>query len=168
MLCYSIASNQKLRKFLEKIKMVFGENDPQHHRFWQSDESLKEFVQKPRGDTLLHKFLQGIWSHTQRGDRTNTSAYGIPKETVAAILMLYKTRNSRFTHRMETRTSSTLLLVFCKGIHLPYYQFIMCPDYVLRKSIKENGFSRKEKKEKRQEANDIPQKLLRTQTMQMT
>ena len=33
MLYYSNASNQKLRKFWEKIKMFFGENDSQHHRF---------------------------------------------------------------------------------------------------------------------------------------
>ena len=39
MLCYSTASNQKLRKFFERIKMVFGETDQQHRTFWQSVES---------------------------------------------------------------------------------------------------------------------------------
>ena len=32
--------------------MVFGETDPQHHRIWQSVESL-EFVQKPQEDSLI-------------------------------------------------------------------------------------------------------------------
>ena len=31
--CFSMASNQKLRKLFQKIKTVYGEIDPQHHRF---------------------------------------------------------------------------------------------------------------------------------------
>ena len=33
MFCFSIVSNLKLRKFLGKIKTVWGKIDPQHHRF---------------------------------------------------------------------------------------------------------------------------------------
>ena len=36
--CFSIASNQKLRKFLEKIQTIFGEINPLLHRFYQSLE----------------------------------------------------------------------------------------------------------------------------------
>ena len=57
--------------------MVFGETDPQHHRFWQSIEFTMFF---------LSTFLKSIWLHTQRELLT----YGLPKETVTAIMMLYK------------------------------------------------------------------------------
>ena len=46
------------------------------------------------------------------------------------------------------------------------YLFIICQDYILRTLIdlmKENGFTLK-----RKEADDTPQKLLQTQTTQMT
>ena len=44
-------------------------------------------------------------------------AYGLPKETATAIMMLYKNTKLRFAHLMETQTSLALLLVFNKGIH---------------------------------------------------
>ena len=53
-----------------------------------------------------------------------------------------------------------------QGDTLAPYLFIICLDNVLRTSIdliKENGFTLK-----KQEADDTPLKLLRTQTMQMT
>ena len=52
---------------------------------------------------------------------------------------------NRFFHLIETQTSSTLLLEFCKEIHLHHH----CRDYVVRMSIdliKENCFSLKTKK----------------------
>ena len=52
MLRYSTTSNKKLRNFLERNKMVFGENHPQHHRFCQSVKWL-EFVQKNLETILL-------------------------------------------------------------------------------------------------------------------
>ena len=59
------------------------------------------------------------------------------------------------------------LVSVLQGDILALYLFIICIDYLLRKSIdlmKENGFTLK----KRQEAGDILQKLLWTQTTQMT
>ena len=37
---------------------------------------------------MICRFLQGIWLLTQRKDETNTS--GVPKETIAAIIMINK------------------------------------------------------------------------------
>ena len=54
-----------------------------------------------------------------------------------------------------------------QGDTLALYSFIICPDYVLQTSIdimKEDSFTLK----KKQEANDIQHKLLRTETMQKT
>ena len=57
---------------------------------------------------------------------------------------------------METQTSLTLLLVFCKGIDtFVSYLFIICRDYVLRISIdlmKENGFTLKRANSRRYSA----------------
>ena len=67
-------------------------------------------------------------------------AYGIPKETVAALMVLYRNRKEKFVFQMEIRTTSTLRQVYCKETHEPY---IICLDYMLRISIhkmKENGF----------------------------
>ena len=48
-------------------------------------------------------------------------AYGLPKETVTAIMMLYKnTKVKIHLPNEDTQTSLTLLLVFCKGLHLPH------------------------------------------------
>ena len=60
--------NLKLRRFLGEIRIGFGEINPQHHRFWQSMESLKKFVQK----CIIQRFLQDIWFHTQRENEANT------------------------------------------------------------------------------------------------
>ena len=40
--------------------------------------------------TLICRFLLGTWLHIQREDGANILAYGLPKETVTAIMMLYK------------------------------------------------------------------------------
>ena len=45
---------------------------------------------KSWGNTIVHKFLQGILFHTQRKDGANTTVYDLPKEIVTAIMMLYK------------------------------------------------------------------------------
>ena len=42
---FSIISAMKSRKFLEKMRMGFGEIDLQYHRFWLFAESLKEYMQ---------------------------------------------------------------------------------------------------------------------------
>ena len=70
-------------------------------------------------------------------------AYGIPKETVAAITILYrntkvKVRSHGWRHKILWHCSRIL-----QGDTLAPYLFIICLDYVLRTSIdkiKENGF----------------------------
>ena len=46
MSCFSVISRLKLRRFFEKIRMAFEEITPQSLRFWQSDESSKEYWQR--------------------------------------------------------------------------------------------------------------------------
>ena len=93
-------------------------------------------------------------------------AYGLPKETVAAIMILYK--NTKVKVRSpdgDTEYFDTVAGVL-PGDMLAPYPFIICLDYVLRASIdkiRENGLSWL-----RKEAKGTPQKQSQTPTTLMT
>ena len=92
-------------------------------------------------------------------------AYGLPKETVAAIMILY--RNTKVKVRSPDGDTEYFDIVagVLQGDTLAPYLFIICLDYVLRTSIdkiRENGF------ELRKEAKGTPQKQSPTPTTLMT
>ena len=79
-------------------------------------------------------------------------AYGIPKETVAAIMILY--RNTKVKARSPDGDTYYFEIVagVLQGDTLPPYLFIICLDCVLRTSIdkiKENGFELTKKRSRR-------------------
>ena len=79
-------------------------------------------------------------------------AYGIPKETVAAITILY--RNTKVKVRSPDGDTEYFDIVagVLQGDTLAPYLFIICLDYVLRTSIdkiKENGFELTKKRSRR-------------------
>ena len=91
MLCFSIISNPRLRKFLGRIRTAFKEIAPKPHRFWQSVESSKEYEKKITEATLLFvdffKAFNSIW----RGKMEQILlAYDLTKETINFIIVLYK------------------------------------------------------------------------------
>ena len=93
-------------------------------------------------------------------------AYGLPKETVAAITILY--RNTKVKVRSPDGDTEYFDIVagVLKGDTLTPYIFIICLDCVLRTSIdkiRENGLSWQ-----RKEAEGTPQKQLPTPTTPMT
>ena len=93
-------------------------------------------------------------------------AYGIPKETVAAITILY--RNTKVKVRSPDGDTEYFDIVagVLQGDTLAPYLFIICLDYVLRTSIekiKENGFELTKKRSK-----GTPQQQLPTPTTPMT
>ena len=70
-------------------------------------------------------------------------AYGLPKETAAAIMIHYKSTKVSFAHRMETDFFDIVAGVLQVDTLDPYL-FIISPDYALWTSIdliKENGFT---------------------------
>ena len=85
-------------------------------------------------------------------------AYGLPKETVAAIMMLY--RNTKVKVRSpdgDTDYFDIVAGVLQRDILSPYI-FIICLEYVLRKSIdkiKENGFKLTKERSRRYPAKTI-------------
>ena len=85
-------------------------------------------------------------------------AYGIPKETVAAIMILY--RNTKVKVRSPDGDTDYFDIVagVLQGDTLAPYLFIICLDYVLRTSIdkiKENGFELTKKRSRRYPAKTI-------------
>ena len=86
--------------------------------------------------------------------------YELPKETVAAITMLYKNAKSK---TLLTRWRHRLLRPVLLGDTLTPYLFIICLDYVPRASIdlmKENGFMLAKKKEQKIHRTDYTDDIL--------
>ena len=93
-------------------------------------------------------------------------AYGLPKKTFTAIMMLYKNTNIN----VPSLDSDTDFFDIVTGVlqvdTLAPFLFIICQDYLLRMSIdlmKETDFT-----QKKATADDTPHKLLRSQTRRMT
>ena len=85
-------------------------------------------------------------------------AYGLPKETVAAITILY--RNTKVKVRSPDGVTEYFDIVagLLQGDTLAPYLFIICLDYVLRTSIDkiwENGFELTKKRNRRYPAKTI-------------
>ena len=85
-------------------------------------------------------------------------AYGLPKETVAAIMILY--RNTKVKVRSPDGDTEYFDIVagVLQGDTLAPYLFIICLDYVLRTSIdkiRENGFELTKRRSKRYPAKTI-------------
>ena len=85
-------------------------------------------------------------------------AYGLPKETIAAITILY--RNTKVKVRSPDGDTEYFDIVagVLQGDTLAPYLFIICLDYVLRTSIdkiRENGFKLTKKRSRRYPAKTI-------------
>ena len=85
-------------------------------------------------------------------------AYGLPKETVAAITILY--RNTKVKVRSPEGDTEYFDIVAgaLQGDMLGPYLFIICLDYMLRTSIdkiRENGFEMTKKRSRRYPAKTI-------------
>ena len=102
-LCFSITSNCKLKKILSKIWTVIRRNRSTTSQILTIRWILVGVGAKnPRGNTLICRFLQGIWFHTLRENGANTSSLWSPQRNCHS-----HKRKSSFTHRKETQTSLT-------------------------------------------------------------
>ena len=145
MLCFSIASNLKLRKFFEIIKRVFGEIYRILHRVRAGNlETTLLFVDFSKAFVFLRR----------RKVEQILLAYGLPKETVAAIMMLNKNMKEKSRSPDSVTHFFDIVAGVLQGDTFSPYLFIICQDYILRTSIdpmKENGFTLK-----KQETDDTP------------
>ena len=79
-------------------------------------------------------------------------AYGLPKETVAAITILYRNAKVKVRSPDEDTEYFDIVAGILQGDTLAPYLFIICLDYVLRTStdkIRENGFELTKKRTRR-------------------
>ena len=85
-------------------------------------------------------------------------AYGLPKETVAAIMILYKNTKVKVRSPDGDTEYFDIVAGVLQGDTLAPYLFIICLDYVLRTSIdkiRENGFELTKKRSRRYPAKTI-------------
>ena len=73
--------------------MVSGGIDPRHHKFWLSIEYSKVYVKKNKNQEAAILFVDFINAfdsiHSGKMEQIRL-AYGLQKETVAAIMMFYR------------------------------------------------------------------------------
>ena len=85
-------------------------------------------------------------------------AYGLPKETVAAIMMLNRNTKVKLCSPDGVTDYFDIVAGVLQGDTLALYLFIICLDYVLRTSIdkiKENGFKLTKERSRRYPAQTI-------------
>ena len=139
--------------------MASEEIDPRPRKYWPSVESLKAYEQKNLQATLLFVDFSKAFDSIHRGKLEQILlAYGLPKETVAAITILY--RNTKVKVRSPDGDTEYFDIVagVLQGDTLAPYLFIICLDYVLRTSIDKiwaNGFELTKKKSRRYPAKTI-------------
>ena len=120
---------------------------------------MKVYGQKNLQTTLIFVDFTKAFDSIHRGKMEQILlAYSIPKETVAAIAILY--RNTKVKVRSPDGDTEYFNIVagVLQGDTLAPYLFIICLDYVLRTSIdkiRENGFELTKKRSRRYPAKTI-------------
>ena len=109
-------------------------------------------AKKLEATILFVDFIKAFDSIHRRKVEQIILVYGLPKETVAVIMMLYRNTNVK-VHSPDGDTDYfDIVADVLQGGTLPPYLFIISLDYVFKTSIdkiKENGFKLKKKKEER-------------------
>ena len=87
MLCFSMASNLKLRKYLGKIKTVFGEIDP--HTDYNNPSNHQRIRVKNSEAKLLFIDFSKAFNSIHRGKMEQVlKVFGLLKETATTIIIL--------------------------------------------------------------------------------
>ena len=126
--------------------MAFREIDQRRHTFWPS--------------------VKGLWLHTHRKNGANTTHLRLPKENVAAIIMLYGNTKIKVHSPNVERHYFDIVTGVLQGDTLAPYLLIICLDIVLRTSLdqmKDNCF-----KLTKERSRNTPYNHLRTRTTPMT
>ena len=115
--------------------MAFGEINSWHHKVWLSVEFL----------VFMQKNVDFSWAFDviHRGKMEQILlVYDLIKETVAAIMMLYKNRKVKVRSPDGDTNNFDIVIDVLQGDTLAPYLFIICLDYVLRSIdlMGKNGF----------------------------
>ena len=142
--------------------MASEEIDPRPHKY--SCRILEGVGAKNLQVALLFVDFTKAFDSIHRGKMEQTLlAYGLPRQTVAAITILY--RNTKVKVRSPDGDTEYFDIVagVLQGDTLSPYLFILCLEYVLRTSIDKTASSWQ-----RKESEGSPQKQLPTPTSPMT
>ena len=150
----------KIDNILRKNKMASEEIDPRLHKYWPSVESLKAYGQKNLQATILLVDFTKAFDSIHRGKMEQIlPAYGIPKETVAAIMILFWNTKVKVHSPHGDTDYFDIVAGVLPGDTLAPYLFIICLDYVLRTlidKIKEKGFELTKKRSRRTLQKQLP------------
>ena len=139
--------------------MASGEIDPRRHKFWLSVEFLKVYEQKTlRQQFYLSTLLRPLTQFTEERWSKFFSPTANQKETVAAIMMLYRNTKVKVRSRDGDTDYFDVVTGVLQGETVALYLFIICQDYLLRTSvnkIKENGFKLTKERSRRYPAKII-------------
>ena len=157
----------KIVKILRKNQNGFRRNRPTTSQILTICRILEGVRAKHLEATILSvDFSEAFDSIYREKMEQILLAHGLPKETVTAIMMLYKNTIVKVCYSDEDTDYFDTAAGVLQGETLASHLFIIFRDYVLRPSIdlmKDNGF-----KQARKEAEYTPHKQLRTQTTPMT
>ena len=162
---FSVVSDLKSTKLLEKVRMASGEIDPELHRY--QSIIIEGVKAKSHEATLLFiDFSEAFGFIHSRKMKQMLSAYGIPQKTVRAIMILYKNLKAMVHSPSGDTVFFDIVTGVFQGDAWAPYLIVLCLDYELRTLIdliKENGFTLKNKTK----TDHILQKQWQMQTTQM-
>ena len=164
--CYALMRIALRNRIKPKIDNILRKNQ---NGFWRNRSTTSQILTirrilegvraKNLQATLIFVDFTKAFDSIHRGKMEQILlAYGIPKETVAAITILY--RNTKVKVRSPDGDTEYFDIVagVLQGNTLAPYLFIICIDYVLRTSIdkiRENGFELTKKRSRRDPATTI-------------
>ena len=143
--------------------MASEEIDPRPHKYWPSVEFLKAYRQK----TYWRHYYLSILPRpsipfTEGKMEQILLAYGLPKETLAAIMILYKNTKVKVRSPDGDTEYFDIVAGVLQGDILAPYLFIICLDCVLRTQSRHQSIKpeRTASSWQRKEAEGTPQKQL--------
>ena len=159
--------NPLLRNCIErKIENILRKNQ---NGFWRNRSTTSQIL-------TIYRILEGVYAKnlqttilfvdfTKAFDSIHKGkmqqillAYGLPKETIPAIMMLYRNIKVKIHSQDGDTDYFDIVAGELQGDTLAPYLFIICLDYVLRTSIdkiKENGFKLTKERSRRYPAKTI-------------
>ena len=149
----------KIDNILRKNQNSFRKNRPKTSRILTIRRTLEGVGQKNLQATILFLDFTKAFDSIHRGKMEQILlAYGIPKVTVAAIMIIYRNTEVKVRSPDGDREYFDIVAGVQQGDTLAPYLFIICIDYGLRTSIdkiKENGFELTKKRSRRYPAKTI-------------
>ena len=108
----------KIDNILRKNQNGFQRNRSMTSQILTIRRILEGVQAKNLQATILFVDFTKVFDSIHRGEMEQILlAYGIPKETITAIMILYRNTKVKVRSLDGAHTTSTLLQVYCKGTH---------------------------------------------------